>query len=641
MSVCRVGGRTRTPVTACARLHLEAHRRDSGGLAAVVHPSNDMDLHPPLGECYNVSTAGSGVCREARDGACVMYKEEVRAETKEQVKMREGSTGCTANGDNNCQTCDVTINGKTYCSQCKANYVPIDGTCVDESGQDAKCTTTTKGACTQCGNGYFLHRGGCYLQTATPGSTICTNQTTAGVCGTCNTDNGYFRNPEAAATADSCISCGDVTGVAVSDKTYKGVADCAKCNGAELQSGASGIAKCTECVTDLYLKTEASDTSCISAKDCNTGYFPTTDTTDSKKKCLACNTADKGGIDGCSACELLPSTTRASTVLISCSACSKNNLSPLKNECMQNCPAGTYETGSINKVCTPCHTSCASCESNANQDSCTACYPGYVLSKTDSLNTGTCIPECTGRYAENCEANQCTAVLGGSKYCSKCKSGYVPVDGLCVLATTRAPTGCTPGEGVCSSCTRTYFLQSGGCYNTQALPGMAVCTAASNGQCTTCANGQQYTNNNCPACAEGRAKCQSSTSTCTACLAGYYKTFTDKCVNCSKNSTNGGTNIQGIKDCMNCILSSDDQGPVTCCPKIDSCTIDTRGDGVDKNIFSTSVVTCVSSLGTLTIGGLAGFFVNDRPVAIAGGDLLEETDLSTVYESASLCNAPT
>ena len=62
---------------------------------------------------------------------------------------------------------------------------------------------------------------------------------------------------------------------------------------------------------------------------------------------------------------------------------------------------------------------------------------------------------------------------------------------------------------------------------------------------------------------------------------------------------------------------------------------------MDMNIFSTSVVTCASSLGTLTIGGLAEFFVNDRPVAIVGRYLLEEADLSAVYESTSLCNVPT
>ena len=48
---------TRTSTNACARTHLEARRTDSDGLAAVVHPSNDVDLHPPLGGCYNARAA--------------------------------------------------------------------------------------------------------------------------------------------------------------------------------------------------------------------------------------------------------------------------------------------------------------------------------------------------------------------------------------------------------------------------------------------------------------------------------------------------------------------------------------------------------------------------------------------------------
>ncbi|ESU44698.1 Variant-specific surface protein, partial [Giardia duodenalis] len=527
---------------------------------------------PARGGCYGICVASeSGVCREARDGACVGYAEGVTDRTKEPMGVREAQPGCTASGSStdHCANskCDVTIGGKTYCSQCATGYVPIDGTCVEESGQDTKCTTNSQGACTQCGDGYFLHRGGCYLQTATPGSTICTKQTAAGICQTCSETNGYFKNPEAAATVDSCISCGDATGVAIGNsntKTYKGVDGCAKCTAPNSISGDTGTAAatCTECITDLYLKTEASDTSCVSAEDCNTGYFPN-DNAGGKKKCLPCSDNSNGGIADCGECSLLPSASRSSTPLVTCTKCSTNNLSPLKNECMASCPAGTYDD---NSICKPCHVSCAECNSNANQDSCTACYPGSVLSKSDSLNTGTCIPECTGRYAENCEAGMCTAVLGGSKYCSKCKSGFVPVDGLCVPAGTRAPpTGCTPGDGVCSSCTGTYFLQSGGCYNTKALPGSAVCTqAGSNGQCQTCANGQQYTSGNCPACAEGCSACNAGqTQQCTKCLAGYYLDSTaSKCVKCSKDSTDG--TIKGVSNCVSCKEPSSGPGPVTC-----------------------------------------------------------------------------
>ena len=37
---------------------------------------------PARGECYSVGAAGSGVCREARGGACVMHKEEISGQRK-------------------------------------------------------------------------------------------------------------------------------------------------------------------------------------------------------------------------------------------------------------------------------------------------------------------------------------------------------------------------------------------------------------------------------------------------------------------------------------------------------------------------------------------------------------------------------
>ena len=109
------------------------------------------------------------------------------------------------------------------------------------------------------------------------------------------------------------------------------------------------------------------------------------------------------------------------------------------------------------------------------------------------------------------------------------------------------------------------------------------------------------------------------------------------CKKCSENS-NG---ITGISNCVNCAPPTGNHKAITYCSKIDSSTSGTRGDGVDKNVFSISVVTCASSLDTLTIGGLAGFFVSSQPITIAGRYLLEEADLSTVYKSANLCDVPT
>ena len=158
-----------------------------------------------MGGCYDTRAAPeNGVCREARDGACGWHAEEMTDRKKEPMRVRGGSTGCTASGSSidHCASgkCDVTIGDKTYCSQCATGYVPIDGTCTQVGdATSGKCLKaggqplTDDTQCGQCGAGYFLHKGGCYAQATTPGSTICkTVGSTAGVCEACQA--GYFKN---------------------------------------------------------------------------------------------------------------------------------------------------------------------------------------------------------------------------------------------------------------------------------------------------------------------------------------------------------------------------------------------------------------------------------------------------------------
>ncbi|ESU37730.1 Variant-specific surface protein [Giardia duodenalis] len=235
--------------------------------------------------------------------------------------------------------------------------------------------------------------------------------------------------------------------------------------------------------------------------------------------------------------------------------------------------------------------------------------------KRDETNAkGTCIKECTGDFMAHCKANGCSLNVGGSKYCDQCEDGYAPVDGVCtkVASTTRDASGCKASGGKCTECGANYALLSGGCYNTQKLPGSSVCTAAQNkGQCKTCANGQTYADKNCPACTEGCAKCASGKETCTDCLAGYYKGAGDKCFKCTDSDKASSNAITGVENCISCAPPTGGSGPVTCYvtqQKADDGTGgDTGGDSTNRSGLSTGAIAGISVAAVVVVGGLVGF----------------------------------
>ncbi|KAE8305263.1 VSP [Giardia duodenalis] len=549
----------------------------------------------------------------------------------------------TGSDPNTCKTCSAVINGKKYCSQCNdsgSQSAPTDGKCTADNNE---CSTKNNGVCTQCAHESFMYKGGCYKKATEPGNTMC-ETANAGVC--TQAKAGYFVPPGADRdnAHQSVIPCGDVEEVLVGNShKYKGVLHCKVCDAPKAAASdtnpvpatcttcedgffgptceacqdencatcaVTGNNKCSKCKgtgTKTYLKVDGGSTgTCVEASGCTAATFPKVDEQQGNK-CAACNSAPDGGIANCATCSLLTQGSRA-TPLVTCLTCEQNKyLTPEKNACLDACPAGMYANS---KVCTPCHESCASCSTNA-KTSCTACYPGYVLSKGDDGATGTCIPECTGRYAENCADGQCTAVVGGSKYCSKCKAGYAPVDGICVSTATREVMGCTPGnDGTCTACTGSYFLQSGGCYQSTAYPGNTLCSSAQNGQCQTCAaNGQSPAGGKCPECSEGCAKCGASNSdVCTECYSGYYRTGTGKCFKCAADSDNG---IVGVPNCVSCAPPTNGQGSVICYitrqETDDGTGGDTGGDSMNKSGLSTGTIAGISVAVIVVVGGLVGF----------------------------------
>ena len=376
---------------------------------------------------------GNGVYREARDGACVMYREMGADEEHSVDGGRHGSQGSRARDDtkraktavkctpnsNNCKTCGATIGTDTYCSACNGeNYAPVDGVCVDVSASNQFCIGHASGVCNQCGDASFMYQGGCYETAASPGKAMCT-KAVAGVCTTAAA--GYFIPTGAVNTAQSIVKCDDVNKVTVSGNTYKGVAGCQECVDPDAAPGARAekVAVCTRCQEQKYLK----DNACVDgADDCGTGYAAKKDSKNGNR-CVSC-TDKTDGVTDCETCEY---NTAASK--IKCTKCDADKYLKTTADgattCVTDCSDGYFQhtaTSGDLKTCQPCATAngltppvtgiegCTSCTYTSNTLKCTACGEGKKPNK-----------EGTGCF--DCSISGCTYCSGTGK-CEECASGF-------------------------------------------------------------------------------------------------------------------------------------------------------------------------------------------------------------------------
>ncbi|ESU35102.1 Variant-specific surface protein [Giardia duodenalis] len=506
---------------------------------------------------------------------------------------------CTQ-GQDGCAECDSSGQG---CTKCDANGAAPYLKKTNPSDQTGTCVS--EAAC-QGSAGY-------YTDNSVPNAKECKK---------CAAD----QKPNTAGT--QCFVCSDANCERCDQNNV-----CARCStGAPPENGKCPVAgkgchsscdsctsdamtnqadKCTGCKEGRYLKPNpvaGQSGTCLTAEECTSDktHFTKEKTGDSKGMCLSCSDATRG-IAGCKKCALKTLSGETESTVV-CSECTDKRLTPSGNACLNNCPAGTY-ADNINgvSVCASCHATCAECNGNADAASCTACYPGYSL-LYGSGTAGTCVKECTGAFGANCADGQCTADVGGAKYCAQCKDGYAPIDGICtVVAAAGRANVCTAAGGKCTACTGDYALVSGGCYGVAKLLGKAVCTTANNGKCTMCAaNNQAPVQEKCPECSEGCAKCNDSNA-CTECLPGYYKDKGSACISCSKDSTP----ITGVPNCVSCAPpTGGNGGPVTCYIKTDGTNDggnDNNSGSTNKSGLSTGAIAGISVAAIVVVGGLVGF----------------------------------
>ena len=181
----------------------------------------------------------------------------------------------------------------------------------------------------------------------------------------------------------------------------------------------------------------------------------------------------------------------------------------------------------------------------------------------------------------NCETDKCE-MIGQFEICTQCKTEKVdgiPVNGFCWPPSSHqaVEAGCTGGvsAGICGKCSGSgFFLFRGGCYKAGQTPGSEICTAASEGKCTTCkTDSGLFKNpattvtpgNECILCSDATSRdgvmgvenCNTctapnsapGTATCSACQEGFYKDD-NICIKCDP-----GYFLNGQGACQKCDTS--------------------------------------------------------------------------------------
>ncbi|ESU36101.1 Variant-specific surface protein, partial [Giardia duodenalis] len=140
---------------------------------------------------------------------------------------------------------------------CSETQVPIDGVCVQNTGNRAAlCTAKGDGTCASCVGGDLLKDGGCYKTDRLPGKSVCTTASNS-KCTKCA--NGL--------NADGDGACGNCHPT------------CATCSTAEDPN------KCKTCATGYY-KTSNSDGPCMKCSEKISGCKQCVSSSDSSVICL-------------------------------------------------------------------------------------------------------------------------------------------------------------------------------------------------------------------------------------------------------------------------------------------------------------------------------------------------------------------
>ncbi|ESU40169.1 Variant-specific surface protein, partial [Giardia duodenalis] len=568
------------------------------------------------GGCYKAGEApGSSICTKAEGGKCTacnaangLFQNPAASPTLgsecilcSDITSRDGVMGVA-----NCNKCTAPSGtGPATCDTCQEGYYlnGADKTCRPCQGNCATCTGAGATNCETCKAGYYLKSDhSCIEESQCTGANYPDKQ------------------------SGECKACSEIT-------------DCTACE----YNDATGKPKCTNCNGGKKVKTALDGTTtCVDvATGCkDENHFQA----ESDAACYLCgeNTSGSGNDKG----------------ILNCKTCTKSGAPPQCSACLDG-----YFYDSSQKTCTQqCGTNCATCSEATNPNKCSTCMAGFFLKGT--AGGGQCVPcgdttqggidgcaECDSQSStlkcvdckpnrkpvgtegtqvtceeKTCEdetacggtAGACRAIVIGASgemtyYCSQCVgAGYGPINGKC----SNSLDSNTCKDGVCTQCAASYFLYVGGCYSTASAPGNLMCTATTNGICTT-PTGQYFA-------VPGAAKTDQSVLGCGNPL-GTNTTSTnvyvgvEDCRTCTAPSEASNGAMAAAK-CTACdegkALTGSGYGCVTCgvagcsaCRADNMCEACSDGHRLEGG-------TCVRTGGNLSTGAMAGISVTKSSYAL-------------------------
>ena len=525
------------------------------------------------------------------------------------VYLNEGAFECQACPENTY----LNSASDAECTQCPVfSSSPSASTAITDCQCNSGFTREGDSCLKVCAAGTFyppfgiLSLGRLRKQCYNPTSFTWTNDHQTGydialeLCNTNPTCVGFYRRGFDSSCTSSLTAYGywcssdpiEANSMAYCNDIYSKVDACIECDAGKYSE--ANAQACTNCPA---YSTSSAGSPCT----CNAGYTGADGGT-----CSACPAGKYKAVSGSAACSLCEEGKyQSSTGKTVCVDCDGGGTSPAgsdsSSDCAIVCSAGTHYF-SILDACVPCNTGKYQPTSGTQTD-CLTCADGTY----QDLNAGTVCKDCPDNSYSLISAD---GALDQVIDC-KCNAGYTGPDGGTCTACVAGKYKISTGAAACSNCpANTYQSLTGqtGCLtcgaNTQSLAGsdsvddcLPVCAAGSHydsslDQCASCDVGKYQptsgTQTDCLTCADGTyqdasaqtvckdcpgnsyslisadgaldtsadCKCNAGYTgpdggTCTACVAGKYKTSTGSaaCSDCAANTYQSLTGQTGCEAC--------------------------------------------------------------------------------------------